>query len=146
MFKLFKNRKGFTLMEILVAVVIIGIFGAVAASAVPGMIERSHDRALTNQLATVQQAADRYIAENGKMPTSDGAAGQLDDAALISSGYLLNLDKNAGHFGLDAVSFGIKGGGTVFAVATGTWTAPLDTTVVYTAFDVTGSKTYADIK
>ncbi len=60
-----KNEKGFTLVELAVVVVIIGVLAAFAVPKFLSSVERSKAAEAFNFLATVQTAQERYHARQG---------------------------------------------------------------------------------
>ena len=60
-----KNRKGFTLVELAVVVVIIGVLAAFAVPRFMSSVERSKAAEAFNYLAAVQSAQERYHARQG---------------------------------------------------------------------------------
>src|SRR5450631_2280591 len=142
------NRKhgshshGFTLVEILVVIVILGIL---AALVVPRVLERPDEArviAAKNDIAAIMQALKLYRLDNGRYPTTDQGI-----AALVTrptqappppnwkpNGYLERLPKdpwgnpyqylNPGLRGeIDVFSFGADGapGGSGFDADIGSW-------------------------
>ena len=59
------NKKGFTLVEIMIVVVIIGLLAAMAIPAFQKVRETSQTKAITNNLRQLASAADQYFLENG---------------------------------------------------------------------------------
>ena len=59
------NKKGFTLVEIMIVVVIIGLLAAMAIPAFQKVRETSQTKAITNNLRQLSSAADQYFIENG---------------------------------------------------------------------------------
>ncbi len=60
-----ESTKGFTLVEIMIVVVIIGMLAAIA---IPGYMKvrtASQDKAVTNNMRQISGAADQYFLENG---------------------------------------------------------------------------------
>jgi type II secretion system protein G len=61
-------RAGFTLIEILVAVAIIGILGAVAVTNVIASIEKAKQTAAKEAVGVISNAVTQYYLENKKYP------------------------------------------------------------------------------
>jgi prepilin-type N-terminal cleavage/methylation domain-containing protein len=69
-----KKRHGFTLVELVVVVMILGILAAVAAPKLLGTSGTATDNGLRQTLSVVRDAIERYAAENGgTFPGSDEA-------------------------------------------------------------------------
>jgi type IV pilus assembly protein PilA len=60
-----KSKKGFTLVEIMIVVVIIGLLAAMAIPAFQKVRETSQEKALLNNLRQLASGADQYFLENG---------------------------------------------------------------------------------
>lgn len=60
-----KSNKGFTLVEIMIVVVIIGLLAAMAIPAFQKVRQSSQDKAVLNNLRQLGAAADQYFLENG---------------------------------------------------------------------------------
>ena len=58
-------RKGFTLVEIMIVVVIIGLLAAMAIPAFQKVRTASQDKAVLNNMRQLASAADQYYLENG---------------------------------------------------------------------------------
>ena len=59
------SKKGFTLVEIMIVVVIIGLLAAMAIPAFKKVRDTSQKKAITNNLRQLASAADQYFLENG---------------------------------------------------------------------------------
>lgn len=78
--KMIKNDKGFTLIELMVVVVILGILAAIA---IPRFVDRradAEDAAKAANIKILQTAVDMYYFELGDYPT--------DLNALVGAGYI----------------------------------------------------------
>jgi len=69
--KLKKNEKGFTLIEILIVMVIIGLLAALVAPRMFGKVGKSKQKAAKAQISLFETALDTYRLDVGKYPTSD---------------------------------------------------------------------------
>ncbi|MDA3932583.1 MAG: prepilin-type N-terminal cleavage/methylation domain-containing protein [Tenericutes bacterium] len=74
MFKLLRNRKGVTLVEVLAVVVILGIIAAIAVPTIGNLIENQRTKAAETEWANVLDAARLYATSE-----DPGAAFTLDD-------------------------------------------------------------------
>ena len=59
------SKKGFTLVEIMIVVVIIGLLAAMAIPAFQKVRTSSQDKAVTNNMRQLGAAADQYFLEQG---------------------------------------------------------------------------------
>ncbi len=60
-----RSSKGFTLVEIMIVVVIIGLLAAMAIPAFQKVRQSSQDKAVLNNARQLSAAADQYFLENG---------------------------------------------------------------------------------
>ena len=68
--KLAKKAEGFTLVELVVVIAILGILAGVAVPAYSGYLEKANDTACLNELEALEVAAQSATAMNGKTVTS----------------------------------------------------------------------------
>lgn len=82
------SKKGFTLVEIMIVVVIIGLLAAMAIPAFQKVRSTSQDKTVMNNLRQLAAAADQYFLENG--------VSTVAQADLIgSTAYIKTLQKAA---------------------------------------------------
>lgn len=78
-----RKQKGFTLVEIMIVVVIIGLLAVMAIPAFNKVRATSQKNVVTNNLRQIANAADQYFLETGNTSVS------VDD--LVSNNYLKNV-------------------------------------------------------
>ncbi|TYO95057.1 type II secretion system protein [Desulfallas thermosapovorans] len=79
--KTLKNRRGFTLVELMVVVVIIGILAGIAVPKYGNITEKSERSAVEANLRTIDSAISMYRAANGSYPEDATAA---DDVTTLN--------------------------------------------------------------
>ncbi len=65
-----KNNKGFTLVELLAAIVIIAILGAIVVINFTGFLTSTQDKVFTTYEESMKSATIEYIIDTGDIPTS----------------------------------------------------------------------------
>ena len=81
-----KREGGFTLVELMIVMLIIGVLAAVAVPSFIGSIKNAREAALKEDLHVMRQAIDSYTMDKNKAPQS------LDD--LVQSGYLKEIPED----------------------------------------------------
>lgn len=95
------NRKGFTIVELLIVIVVIGILAAITIIAYNGIQTRARDAKRTADISSIQKAVELYKADNGfyPQPGNDDAGYDLSALApFLVSKYIASIpsDPKAG--------------------------------------------------
>jgi general secretion pathway protein G len=77
---------GFTLIELMIVVSIIGILATLAVPSYQSSVVKAKEAALRQDLSTLRDVLDQHKADQGKYPMSL--------AALVSAGYLRGMPKD----------------------------------------------------
>ena len=91
-----KEQKGFTIVELLIVVVVIGILAAITLIAYNGIQIRARDGIRKQDVATISKALELYYTDNGYYPLSSGSTsinGSWSTTADSSWSNLANLLK-----------------------------------------------------
>ena len=81
-----KSDRGFTLVELLIVIVILGILATVTVFAVRGITNQGQDSACAADEKTLQVAAEAYMAQNGTYPA--------DVTTMVNEGLLRDVSTN----------------------------------------------------
>jgi general secretion pathway protein G len=84
-----KQDKGFTLVELLIVIVILGILATVTVFAVRGITDQGQTSACQADQKTLQVALEAYYAQEGNT-----AGDNATEADLVSSGLLASASGN----------------------------------------------------
>ncbi|MDP5208999.1 pilin [Microbulbifer sp. 2205BS26-8] len=104
-----KKQQGFTLIELMIVVAIIGILAAVALPAYQDYTKRSHVSEGLALASGAKAAVQEYYSSQGAWPATNSAAG-LDSAAKIKGNAATSLTVGAN--GVISVTFNSKVAGT----------------------------------
>jgi type IV pilus assembly protein PilA len=80
-----KVQKGFTLIELMIVVAIIGILAAIAIPAYTDFTIRSKVTEMINQAGVCKTSVAEYFQSRGAMPTDETVAGCTTTASLLST-------------------------------------------------------------
>jgi len=80
------NKKGFTLVELLATVVLLGIISAIAMVSIDAILDDSQVRECDSILLSIKSATKEYISDNRFELNSK--TGNVDVTELINQGYL----------------------------------------------------------
>jgi general secretion pathway protein G len=83
-----RNQDGFTLVELLIVIVILGILAGIVVFAVNGITDRGVKSACKTDAQTVQVASEAYYAQNSAWALSINTAGDPVTQTLVGSGLL----------------------------------------------------------
>jgi general secretion pathway protein G len=72
-----KNQNGFTLTELLIVVVILGVLAGIVVFAVAGITDRGVEAACDADKRTVQTAVEAYHAQNNAYPSGGTPASRI---------------------------------------------------------------------
>ncbi|MRR58956.1 MAG: prepilin-type N-terminal cleavage/methylation domain-containing protein [Deltaproteobacteria bacterium] len=81
-----KTRRGFTLVELLVVLAIIGTLVSLVAPRYTGSVDKAKESVLRENLATLREAIDKHYADTGKYPAT------LSD--LVSKHYIRRMPED----------------------------------------------------
>ena len=82
-----KQDKGFTLVELLIVIVILGILATVTVFAVRGITDQGQQSACKADQKTLEVAVEAFIAQNGSVGTGVKA---VNEANLVTAGLLVS--------------------------------------------------------
>ena len=68
-----QKQSGFTIVELLIVIVVIGILAAITIVAYNGVQQRARDAQRKQDVATITKALELYYTDNGRYPNSSGS-------------------------------------------------------------------------
>jgi prepilin-type N-terminal cleavage/methylation domain-containing protein len=85
-----RNNRGFTIVELLIVIVVIGILAALVVVTYSGIQEKARDTERKTDVGALYSKLEEYQAENAKYPTLDN----LNDSTWVAAN-LVGLDTQA---------------------------------------------------
>lgn len=95
MFKLFrkKNEEGFTIAELLIVIVVLGILAAIAIPNFTGLQKRARRAELESNGRAIVLALEMYKIEKGEYPTVQEQENNIDELTGPLQDYLTNVEQ-----------------------------------------------------
>lgn len=90
MISLKRKESGFTIVELLIVIVVIGILAALVVTTFSGIQRKARDSERQTDINAVHSQVEAYYAQNGRYPTN----ANLDDDTFVTA-QLKGLDVNA---------------------------------------------------
>jgi prepilin-type N-terminal cleavage/methylation domain-containing protein len=85
-----RNEEGFTLIELMIVIVILGILAGIVLFAVGGITDRGTTAACKTDVSTIQTGVEAYYAKNGSYPAN--LVPTLTDPNLAQNNQFLKWD------------------------------------------------------
>lgn len=106
-----KSRRGFTLIELMIVIAIIGVLAAIAVPNFRAARERANQRACYANQKTVSGALEMYNLDNNDSVTQldDDMFGRLDD-----QGYLQTVPEDPGYGSEGSEPYKLDGEGNIY--------------------------------
>jgi prepilin-type N-terminal cleavage/methylation domain-containing protein len=109
------NKKGFTLIELIIVVAIIGILAVIAIPAYLGQQKRAARTEAYSNLANLRLLEEQFFAENGRYTANLGVDG---NTAAIRDANLAVIQDTADDADIDELKGFRPGGGAIFSYRT----------------------------
>lgn len=90
MISLKKRNKGFTIVELLIVIVVIGILALLVITTYSGIQQKARDAKRTSDLKSLQTHIEAYFSQNGYYPSN----GDMNNSGWLAAN-MKSLDQNA---------------------------------------------------
>jgi type IV pilus assembly protein PilA len=106
--KICRNKKGFTLVELLIVFTLLGVLAAIMIPNVSGLVDHGHDQAAQAELSIIQTAIDSMMAKEGidtvTVTTSTNNMSGFPTGNPLYPGYL-RYEASTGNYSCNATGF-----------------------------------------
>lgn len=119
-----RRQHGFTLLEIMIVIVILGILGSMIVPNLLGNVDKAERQKAVTDISTIEQALDMYRLDNGTYPTTDQGlqalveepTGTPEPRAYRTGGYIKRLPQDPWGFEYQYLSPGENGTVDIFTL------------------------------
>lgn len=85
-----RNKRGFTLVELIAVVAILGLIALIVYPAIGSVIRNSRESAYNDQVAVIESAAKNWSIDNASTLPDNGTVYRLSVNTLLEEGYISN--------------------------------------------------------
>jgi type II secretion system protein G len=92
-----KTTSGFTIVELLIVIVVIGILAAITMVAYGGISQRSRDSGRLSDMKSIRTALDLYKTDKSRYPVATSANGSWEESHLDGPGSFMEYLVSGGY-------------------------------------------------